>query len=439
MRQTPPSVPPGTAALDRSGTSRFLAPAPLPLASPLAACSVSRGATTWFSLFLTVLRPIAIAIAVAALATSAAKADILADTITGYSTEGMPGLPNSLGDTTGVFAAIPIRVLPDQNTVLSDITLIGFGGGPSSNKTGSPDFSEFKLSIGVYSSLAAFEANYYHGDRYHANIPNGPGYFTYSAYGIGMESPYGGSFTTYKLDFNLRNLNINLPADEDSYVVLYLNAHAASSGDFNSSITSRQDLPTSICYYGGPGPIQGYPGTEFWPGTSGVAAYKIEGRPAGPDPAAFDIRITSTGPLSAMPVSGFYRQEVTVRNESTAATGFKLEVTGLPPGATLYNGSGRSSGGLPFVRVDQPLAAGAELILTLQYYIPVLPAGGLPAFSFTLTDSDLTPPDPSAPFDFTKVKTTPGASCWNSPPRSGRATRCNTVPTCKAGRTASFP
>lgn len=323
---------------------------------------------------------------------------VLADTITGYTTEFMPGLPNSLGDTTGVFAAIPMRVLPANNTVLSRITLIGFGTGPDSNLTGSPDFSEFQLSIGVYSSIQAFEANYYRGDLHHVSIPNQPQFFTHSAHGTGMESPFGGNFTTYRLDFTLQSLNISLPANDAAFIVLYLNALPAAGGDFYSSITSRGDLPPSILYYGGPGPIQGYSGTEFWPGTSGLAAYRIEGITSGP--AVFDMIVVSAGPITQNAATGIWQQSLVVRNRGAEATRFRLTVTGLPAGAARHNASGRSAEGVPFILMDEPLAAGSERTLTLEYD---LPAGQTITPAFTLAAPTGPPPPAGAPFTIDHV------------------------------------
>lgn len=323
---------------------------------------------------------------------------VLGDTITGYSTEFMPGLPNSLGDTTGVYAVIPMRVLPAGNTVLSRITLIGFGGGPTSNLTGSPDFSEFQLSIGVYSSILAFEANYYRGDLHHVSIPNQPQFFTQVAYGTGMESPFGGNFTTYRLDFTLQSLNISLPANDAAFIVLYLNALPAESGDFYSSITSRGDLPPSILYYGGPGPIQGYSGTEIWPGTSGLAAYRIEGISSGP--SGFDMIVVSAGAITLNPATGIWQQPVVVRNRGAAATRFRLIVTELPSGAMLHNASGRSASGVPFILMDEPLAAGSDRTLLLEYDLPV---GQTITPAFTLAAPTGPPPPAGIPFTIDQV------------------------------------
>jgi len=342
----------------------------------------------------------------------------LGNTIDGYTTEGMPGLPNYIGG--GFYGVIPITVVPTANTTLSEISVIGFGIGSDANPLGPPDFSEFKLSISGYSSITAFTANATQGDLFQYEIPNQSQYFTYSAFGNGPTHDHG-QYTTYKLDFNLQSFGINLASNDDTIIVMRYETFPAASGEFWNSFSSRNDLPPSIAYLGPQGgALTAVSGTDYWPGTTGLAAYKIEGNTAPEEnPTAFNLKLKTTSPLSAMSQSGFYSQQITLHNDSTAQTGFKLEVMGLPPEAKLYNCSGMSSDNLPFLQVDQPLAADGDLVLTLQYYIPVMPASESMTINFKLTDSDLAVPNPSAPLEIKNLTATENGLSFEFPTTIG--------------------
>lgn len=68
--------------------------------------------------------------------------------------------------------------------------------------------------------------------------------------------------------------------------------------------------------------------------------------------------------------SGLWEQTIRVRNpDPQPIAGFEIAVTGLPAGTSLYNGSGATPSN-SLISYTQPLAAGQEVTMLLQYYAP---------------------------------------------------------------------
>ncbi len=69
--------------------------------------------------------------------------------------------------------------------------------------------------------------------------------------------------------------------------------------------------------------------------------------------------------------SGLYEHAIAITNSGTReVAGFDLRITGLPDGVTVNNASGRD-GDDWIIHHRQPLAAGASVDLTIEYYTPV--------------------------------------------------------------------
>ena len=103
--------------------------------------------------------------------------------------------------------------------------------------------------------------------------------------------------------------------------------------------------------------------------------------------------------------TGLYRQTVTI-NVPAAGTGFRLLVNGLAAGITLYNMSGATDTGTPYIQWDQPVTAGQVITLVLEYFSPAL---GVPAPSLSLAAPEATPVPPAiVPFMIDKATVLPG-------------------------------
>jgi len=90
--------------------------------------------------------------------------------------------------------------------------------------------------------------------------------------------------------------------------------------------------------------------------------------------AVSPLTLTTTQPNTT---SLFFRQtdlmEQRIRVYNTTAFAFaatRVVVNGLPSGATVYNLSGHTAEGLPYIQYNHPIAAGASIDLTIEYFVP---------------------------------------------------------------------
>ena len=82
------------------------------------------------------------------------------------------------------------------------------------------------------------------------------------------------------------------------------------------------------------------------------------------------IKIKSVGTITANSESGFSNQNVTLFNSSTTAAGLLLYIKGLPEGVSVYNASGVTAEGVPYIEINKPISGQSssnEITLTLQY------------------------------------------------------------------------
>ncbi len=86
-----------------------------------------------------------------------------------------------------------------------------------------------------------------------------------------------------------------------------------------------------------------------------------------PPPATTNL-VIEAGAVVFDPQTGLYEQQVQVQNPTAQLVpGLWLLVSGLPSNVVLYNAEGATNG-VPYVAYGQPLAAGASLVLNLEYF-----------------------------------------------------------------------
>lgn len=93
------------------------------------------------------------------------------------------------------------------------------------------------------------------------------------------------------------------------------------------------------------------------------------------------------GAISLDLQTGLFKQKVTVTNNNPVAVpALRVLVSGLPEGASLHNARGEWNG-VPYLIVNQPLAAGESIELTMEYW-QLDASGGLePAFKIEFLDA----------------------------------------------------
>jgi hypothetical protein len=91
--------------------------------------------------------------------------------------------------------------------------------------------------------------------------------------------------------------------------------------------------------------------------------------------------------------TGLLWQTVRVSNPNgRALAAFRVVLADLTPNATVYNASGTNAQGQPYIQYNQPLAAGASIDLTVEYFVP---RRSVP--SATLTLEVVSPVQPGEP------------------------------------------
>lgn len=67
--------------------------------------------------------------------------------------------------------------------------------------------------------------------------------------------------------------------------------------------------------------------------------------------------------------TGLFTQELTIRNSGTTAVpGFRVMIRNLTTGFVVYNGSGSTSGGIPYLSYSKSLVAGESVTVKIEYY-----------------------------------------------------------------------
>jgi hypothetical protein len=78
--------------------------------------------------------------------------------------------------------------------------------------------------------------------------------------------------------------------------------------------------------------------------------------------------------------TGLLRQTI-VLGSDTITDSYRILVQGLPAGAELYNRSGVTDAGIPFIQVDDGIIAGGTRVIVLEYFVPAL---AFPAVTFVI-------------------------------------------------------
>lgn len=147
-----------------------------------------------------------------------------------------------------------------------------------------------------------------------------------------------------------------------------------------------------ITYFGVPGTVSG--GEDLISTTAAVSAANemLILREDDQISVATDVASPAGIPLVAREIAldlqtGLFKQTVTVTNNNPVAVpAFRVLVDGLADGASLHHAQGIIDG-VPYVVVNQPLAAGESVELTMEYF-QVDGSGGLePTFTIELLDT----------------------------------------------------
>jgi hypothetical protein len=92
--------------------------------------------------------------------------------------------------------------------------------------------------------------------------------------------------------------------------------------------------------------------------------------------------------------NGLLKHRITVLNANPAAVGpFRLVITGLPEGVIPQGASGMTAEGQPYFLIGEPLAAGGQLELTIEFFSPGRSVSFVPQYRIELLRA--TPPQPS--------------------------------------------
>ncbi|MEO7675995.1 MAG: PEP-CTERM sorting domain-containing protein, partial [Verrucomicrobiota bacterium] len=219
---------------------------------------------------------------------------ILRDSLTGYTTEGLPGLPNHTGAFGGGFFLTPFLIFPTQTLTLQEFRGIGFGSGPQGNLNIAPNFAGFGLELNIWSSEQALLANPGTGDMYSTSLSN-VGVFT--PFGIGPENGQGGVFSTFQMKLDLSSLNIRLQADQSYLFGIEVNAILAD-GDWAWSNSSKNNMAPDNVYLNFNGTTDVLPGNLITPGTTGVGGVAIVANV--PEPSTIALAAFGAATLAAV-------------------------------------------------------------------------------------------------------------------------------------------
>jgi hypothetical protein len=75
-------------------------------------------------------------------------------------------------------------------------------------------------------------------------------------------------------------------------------------------------------------------------------------------------------PIELNPQTGLFEQHIVVTNTMTVdAPAFRVEVSGLRRGVSLWNAAGTTNG-VPYVQIDTAVDAGTSMPVILEYYVP---------------------------------------------------------------------
>jgi len=114
---------------------------------------------------------------------------------------------------------------------------------------------------------------------------------------------------------------------------------------------------------------------------------------AGSPCATADLVVTTLSAVTLNPQTGLYEQSIRLTNQGTnGAAAARILVTGLATNATVFNASGTTTNGTPFLQYNLPLAAGASVDFVVEFFRPS--RGALTAPTYTAEASTATPPAP---------------------------------------------
>jgi formylglycine-generating enzyme required for sulfatase activity len=100
-------------------------------------------------------------------------------------------------------------------------------------------------------------------------------------------------------------------------------------------------------------------------------------------PASVAIEKTGATP-SLKAQTGLFVQTISVTNHNPLAmAGFRLLITNLPAGVEVNNGHGLTADGVPYIDVNQPLASGAAITLSLEFHHPSRSTNFDPAYAIS--------------------------------------------------------